>query len=412
MRESAKRFLAGVVCLSFGFGSWLHAEDAKEPSKGEKSAAPVAPVTPPANTPENAAFKKRVEEWNALQTELAKLQITLYAGTQAEADAAKAPFIEVLDKLDALQPALEADAEKAYVADENNKAAADLLYAMSIGHLRRDNYEAALRLAKILIDRNYSNKDVSRVATSAAIPLMQLDDAKKYAAMIAETRTPKDPAFDLTLAELEAYRPKWEREQKFREAEAKADDLPRVKLHTTAGDIVVELFENEAPNTVANFIMLVEKKLYDDTRFHRVLPNFMAQGGDPISKDPSKFPGQEIGTGGPGYFIPCECYAENHREHFRGSLSMAHGGKDTGGSQFFLTFGPTGSLDGVHTVFGRVIEGIDVLSKLQRMDPDRKHGITPDKIISAEVLRKRDHAYAPNILVPRGPTPAGDAPPS
>jgi cyclophilin family peptidyl-prolyl cis-trans isomerase len=80
---------------------------------------------------------------------------------------------------------------------------------------------------------------------------------------------------------------------------------------------------------------------------------------------------------------------------------MAHAGKDTGGSQFFLTFGPAAGLDGKHTVFGRVIDGMDVLSKIQRIDPDHVHGIEPDKIVSAEVVRKREHPYEPKTLAPR-----------
>ncbi|MDH3717322.1 MAG: peptidylprolyl isomerase [Planctomycetota bacterium] len=163
--------------------------------------------------------------------------------------------------------------------------------------------------------------------------------------------------------------------------------MPRIKLTTSQGDIVIELFENEAPQTVGNFVNLVEKKYYDGLTFHRVLPSFMAQGGCPKGD----------GSGGPGYQIPCECYQDGHRKHFRGSLSMAHAGRDTGGSQFFLTFAPTRHLDGKHTVFGRVIEGMDVLPKLQRRNPDDPHAPPPDKIIEAVIVRKRDHEYTPTI---------------
>jgi len=151
---------------------------------------------------------------------------------------------------------------------------------------------------------------------------------------------------------------------------------------------VVELFENEAPETVGNFISLVSSGFYDGLSFHRVLENFMAQGGCPKGD----------GTGGPGYNIYCECYESNHRNHFRGTLSMAHAGRDTGGSQFFITFLPTPQLNGRHTAFGRVIEGMDVLSKIQRRDPEKPADAakTPDKIEKAEVIRKRDHQYLPN----------------
>jgi cyclophilin family peptidyl-prolyl cis-trans isomerase len=182
-------------------------------------------------------------------------------------------------------------------------------------------------------------------------------------------------------------RPKVAAEMKVRAAEAAADDLPRVKIETTKGPIVVELFENEAPNTVANFITLVEKGFYDGTPFHRVIGGFMAQGGDPTG----------TGTGGPGHVIACECYEPNARKHFLGTLSMAHAGKDTGGSQFFLTFRPTEHLDGRHTVFGRVVEGLDVLPQLVRTEGPFAGG-APDQIVKAEVIRKRDHDYTPETM--------------
>jgi cyclophilin family peptidyl-prolyl cis-trans isomerase len=176
-----------------------------------------------------------------------------------------------------------------------------------------------------------------------------------------------------------------------RKAEAQADDLPRVKISTSSGDLVVELFENEAPNTVANFLTLVEKGFYDSTPFHRVIGGFMAQGGDPTGS----------GSGGPGHAIACECSAPGARKHFLGTLSMAHAGKDTGGSQFFLTFRPTEHLDGKHTVFGRVIEGFDVLPRLTRTQDEQGRpvpGVKPDRIVKAEVVRKRNHPYDPKTL--------------
>jgi cyclophilin family peptidyl-prolyl cis-trans isomerase len=152
--------------------------------------------------------------------------------------------------------------------------------------------------------------------------------------------------------------------------------------------LVVELFENEAPQTVGNFISLVENGFYDGTVFHRVLPNFMAQGGCP----------KGTGQGGPGYTIYDEHDRDDARMHFRGYLSMANTGrKNSGGSQFFLTFVPTPHLNDKHTVFGRVIEGMDVLERIQRRDPDKQGNLPePDKIIKMEVLRKRpDKKYVP-----------------
>ena len=158
-------------------------------------------------------------------------------------------------------------------------------------------------------------------------------------------------------------------------------------IKTSKGDIVVKLYADKAPNTVNSFVFLAQKGFFDGIAFHRVVKNFVVQGGDPTGS----------GSGGPGYTIPCECYSENHRNHFRGTLSMAHAGKDTGGSQFFLTFRPTAHLNGKHTVFGRVIEGFDVITKLKQRDPEQQgvDAVEPDKILEAKVLRKRDHEYKP-----------------
>ena len=134
---------------------------------------------------------------------------------------------------------------------------------------------------------------------------------------------------------------------------------------------------------------LVEKGFYDGVVFHRVLPAFMAQGGDPTGS----------GKGGPGYTIKDEFDNPAARAHFRGTLSMANTGQpNTNGSQFFLTFRPTPHLNGRHTVFGRVIEGFDVLPKIQRIDPEKPTGAEPDKIVKATVIRKRDHEYKPETI--------------
>ncbi|NMC21270.1 MAG: peptidylprolyl isomerase [Thermogutta sp.] len=166
--------------------------------------------------------------------------------------------------------------------------------------------------------------------------------------------------------------------------------MPRVLLKTSKGDVVLELFENEAPNTVANFVQLVEQGFYNGLSFHRVIPGFVAQGGCPKGD----------GTGDPGYRFADECSGSNARRHYRGSLSMANSGPDTNGSQFFITYMPTPHLNGKHTVFGRVVSGMDVVEKLQVRDPQDPSAPPADKIISAQVLRKRSHEYAVKKLGP------------
>ena len=139
-------------------------------------------------------------------------------------------------------------------------------------------------------------------------------------------------------------------------------------FETNKGQIVAELYDKEAPNTVANFEKLANSGFYDGVKFHRVIPDFVVQGGDPLSRDLPDGD-RRIGTGGPGYKIKCET-AGNPRKHDVGALSMAHAGKDTGGSQFFMVLneGNTRHLNGVHTVFGKITKGLDVMNQLQRND--------------------------------------------
>jgi peptidyl-prolyl cis-trans isomerase B (cyclophilin B) len=129
------------------------------------------------------------------------------------------------------------------------------------------------------------------------------------------------------------------------------------RIETGKGPITIELYPDEAPGTVANFAKLAESGFYNGLTFHRVIPNFVVQGGCPRGD----------GTGGPGYTIKCETEGNPHK-HLRGSLSMAHAGKDTGGSQFFICHAPQPHLDGVHTVFGRVTDGLPVVDAIRAGD--------------------------------------------
>ena len=128
---------------------------------------------------------------------------------------------------------------------------------------------------------------------------------------------------------------------------------PTATIETNHGTVRIELFEGRAPNTVKNFVDLAEKGFYDGVIFHRVIQGFMIQGGDPDG----------TGRGGPGYTIDDEFHPELRHDQ-KGVLSMANAGPDTGGSQFFITLAPTPHLDNRHAVFGRVVEGMDVVEKI------------------------------------------------
>ena len=130
-------------------------------------------------------------------------------------------------------------------------------------------------------------------------------------------------------------------------------------IHTDIGSMKVEFFEKDAPNTVANFVKLAKDGFYEGLKFHRVIPEFVVQGGCP----------QGIGSGGPGYEIDCEVDGEN-QHHDKGVLSMAHAGRNTGGSQFFIVHSRTNTshLDRNHTCFGKVVEGLDAIDQIREGD--------------------------------------------
>src|ERR1700752_4859363 len=134
-------------------------------------------------------------------------------------------------------------------------------------------------------------------------------------------------------------------------------------IDTKKGTIELELFADEVPNTVANFEKLANSKFYDGTKFHRVIPNFMIQGGDPYSRT-GKGP---VGTGGPRYTIKRETGRKTPK-NVPGTLSRAHAGKAPGGSQFFICHAPQKHLDGVHTAFGQVTKGMDVVNGIRQND--------------------------------------------
>ena len=334
-----------------------------------------------------ATFAQAQQDLKRLIAELSALQAE-YQQPGADRVAIEARFRAARDKARAAANSLETSATVVLVAEPENATALQIVNDALQVAMATDDPLRVLELAELVADAGIDDGQILLTGATAAMMTSDLDAAARFLKEAAAAGVSSEKIEPLEAA-LAAERPKVDAEMAKRAAEAEADDLPRVRIETSKGTLVVELFENEAPNTVANFISLVEKHFYDGTVFHRVIPQFMAQGGDPTG----------TGRGGPDYAIACECDLPGARKHFLGTLSMAHAGRNTGGSQFFLTFRPTEHLDGKHTVFGRVIEGLDVLPKIQRTEGPT--GGAPDKIIKAEVVRKRDHAYEPETLPSR-----------
>ena len=375
----------GIAAVALAVHAWHGSLRGQDEKKDEAEAAPPA-AAPAADAPPAAeSFDSVLDQWKSLLKDMRGFRIRYQTAQTDELPALRLQWDELVARGEAMIPRLRQAGQAAYLAAPNSDRELTRFLVKLLGDdVKHDRFEPALELGRALIDNDCEFREVYSDAGIAAFALEQFDLAEQYLQAASDANVLSDKGRECFDAVAD-YKKLWAEEVKLREAEAEKNDLPRVKITTSKGDIVVELFENEAPDTVGNFISLVEKGFYNGLTFHRVLPNFMLQGGCPVGD----------GTGGPGYNIYCECYEENHRSHFRGSLSMAHAGRDTGGSQFFITSLPTPSLNGRHTVFGRVIEGMDVLAKIQRRDPSDPNAPEPDTIDKAEVLRKREHPYEP-----------------
>jgi len=175
-----------------------------------------------------------------------------------------------------------------------------------------------------------------------------------------------------------------------------------VALETSMGEIVITLYEDDAPNTVNNFVQLIEKGFYNGLTFHRIIKNFMIQGGDPKGD----------GTGGPGYRFKDEI-KNNDRQMDHYAVAMANSGPDTNGSQFFIVTNPQGEqrLQGKHTVFGTVTKGRDIVDKIAAVQTGpNDRPLQEVKIVKAKVVTKRNHPYEVKDTMPDTP-PAPPAPP-
>ncbi len=318
----------------------------------------------------DSSLQSLLQQWKDLDAELATREAEFQASLEPEKQQViREQYTALVGKANDLVGRIRAEAITAFKANSNDENTAKLLVGIIMNDAEFGRHNDAIKLGETLISANFNGR---LFETGAKADRLSVDSKELLEELF------------------------------IRNNQLKQNDLPQVKIETSKGEIVVELFEDEAPNTVANFISLVESKFYDGLKFHRVIEGFAAQAGDPKGD----------GTGGPGYAIACECYSPESRRHFVGSLSMAHAGKDTGGSQFFISLDRTADLDGKHTVFGRVIRGIDVLDKLSRnaMMSAALPNAETDLINSMIVLRKREHEYVP-VKIAAGSEPTGEEKP-
>ena len=342
------------------------------------------PAAAAAAGPATKAYQAKLAEWKDMLRTLQALRTDFIKAKPDEVANIRMKWATTIKLGDTLLPELRQTAKHAFVeAPNEDRQLGRLLMKLIEDATGLDQYEIVADLSGTMLEHG---SDMRILHDYAGIAHFALHDFEKAAQHFGQAKVMGVLSGMGTnfYGEVKDYEDYWAEEQKLRAAEKEADDLPQVKLVTTKGEIIIELFENEAPDTVGNFISLVENGFYEDNIFHRVLPNFMAQVGS-LNGD---------GSGDIGYEIYSEFTKPEARKHFRGTLSMANKGPNTGSSQFFITFRPTANLNGKHTVFGRVIKGLEILATLQRINPEMPNPtITADKIIQTEVIRMRDHDY-------------------
>lgn len=349
------------------------------------------------------SFQQIVDEVRKNERQINKLFSSIPIGFPSK----QAEYMSRIDALkktnEVLKSRMNDAALKSFQLEPNkNRQATQLVYNMLVRKLEATaanpefDPKGALDIAEMMLKTDLNNnprspvraEDVAYQGFLASYALEDFSRAESMLRIIEDLGIPLQPSLKNELADSQR---KQERELMIRQLESSADDLPRVKFETSEGDFIVELFENHAPQTVGNFISLVEKKFYDDLAFFLVQPGRIAQTGCPVGD----------GTGDAGYKIPCEYDRDEIRHHFTGTLSMANTGLDTGGSQFFITHTRNGNFDGKYTAFGRVIEGLDVVYRLKIADGSRPGDLEssaapePSIIRKATVLRKRNHPYSP-----------------
>ena len=394
----------GTISALLIFSSLLSLEVSRATAQDE---APATKSAKAATGDAAAEFKSLFAVRQGLSDKLSKLRGKIEeAGKNKDAKGQKALIDEFNGEIANFQkdvlPKLLASASVVFAKDPKNADAENIILGYLQELFTENRYRDVVIEANKYLEAGSTHPFLLNVAGVSRFAIQDFVGAEQLLTEAKAAAAGKDELASQIFNELGAnylaqckpYAKMWATEKAVREKEAAAqgdERLPRILFKTTKGDIELELFENEAPNTVANFVSLVEKKKYDGIAFHRVLPNFMAQGGDPNTLDQNP---ENDGMGGPGYHIACECYKPNARMHFQGTLSMAHAGKDTGGSQFFLTHLPTPHLNPNaaerrgHTVFGRVAKGLNVALAIR----------PGDRIESATVVFKRNHPYSPKTL--------------
>ncbi|MBX3414076.1 MAG: peptidylprolyl isomerase [Pirellulales bacterium] len=367
--------------IKFGLCLLLFSLSATYPVLGQD-----APKTVENSSPAEQ-FESIRTEWAQFALELDKARFRVNNCPPDQKNEAVLAYDTLLEQGNQLLQRFADSTVTAYEADPDHAEAARYLTIMIEHTLAADRYELVVRMAKAMIEHGKPDAKLYEQAGIACFELGALDDAEKFFAEAAKLGDLSNDAKSRHDS-IPEWREKLARETKLREAEAAADNLPRVTITTTKGDIVLELYEDQAPNAVANFIGLVDRKFYNGLEFFRVQNNFAAVAGCPLNR----------GTGGPGHEILCETDRDDRRAAMRGTISMANAGRGRCGSLFFISLASSGvnHSEANNPVFGRVLSGMDVVERLKRADPDTtSKDFARDRILDTKVERRRPHEYVP-----------------
>ena len=384
------------------------AQAAPTKDSGTKNPAAIEP-TPPAGDPEAPAVKEfyqKFDEFKAIVQRLRDIQREYKVVRPTGREALEKEFHDKMLESDERFRALMASAPAAFAANPADKEIGDFLGATAMVLAERDGkFEEAIAKLEVLAEYNFRLEELADPYGRIAFEVSDYETAEKYLKKAEELKS-LTPTGKERLARIEEEKKHWGDELAARERDAAldAEPLPQIRLKTTQGDVLIELFENDAPNTVANFITLVEQGYYDDLPFTLVQPGYRADVGTVLPGSPKEL----------DYTIPSEGHGESFRRHFRGSVSLnwpQDKGKDGGNAEISILLVPDRSRDPAksetgqdtgNTVFGRVVEGLDVLSEFAANNIAQSQQQL-DKVIDAEVVRKREHPYEVKKVEPGKP---------
>lgn len=389
MKRFSRMFFAAVFVLGISAVSFVAAQTAEKKSAPSPAAGVEAGMKPAM-----AKYRQAQADLKSALREAAELQ-RKYLGiktTEEEKEEIGEKLEKISKVVSKIHPKLFDLAEKAWLEEPSREDGEFLNFIIQVLETRMTvgEYERANAIMQGLISLKIPDilPDLYDAAGEIAFMLNDFEQAARYLELAEQNKVLSERCAGFK-KDLSYYRTSWAKESVFRQQDSEKKYLPRVTLDTTKGKIVLELYEDQTPNTVANFVYLVEKGFYDGMFFEEVIPGVGAFAGRSL----------ENPDGGPGWTIRDEFDATNSRNHYRGTISMMRGEPNSAGSIFFISFSPIKDLDGKYVVFGRVVEGMDVLTKLQIMDPVNPDPMAePDQIEKASAVTKRDHKYRPKVI--------------